>query len=90
MRAYRPDLHDGNGIIMIQTDQGKFREEVISGDQYMLEIEHISQCILEGKQPSYSNNDIIQRLKCWMHVICRSKQEALYGYNLKPFLRSKW
>ncbi|WP_027409720.1 Gfo/Idh/MocA family protein [Anoxybacteroides tepidamans] len=62
-RAYRPDLHDGEGLIIVQTESGKVREEVVVGDQYVLEIEHISDCILEGKEPSYSNQAMIQQAR---------------------------
>jgi xylose dehydrogenase (NAD/NADP) len=62
-RAYRPDVYGGNGIITVATDSGETREEVVSGDQYVLEIEHASHCILEGKQPLYSSNNMIQQAR---------------------------
>ena len=62
-RAYRPDIQQGNGLIIIQTDDGKTREEVVSGDQYRLQVEHFSQCILAGTTPSYSDDAIIQQAK---------------------------
>ncbi|MBB5325431.1 putative dehydrogenase [Anoxybacillus tepidamans] len=62
-RAYRPDVQQGNGLIIIQTDDGKTREEVVNGDQYRLQVEHFSQCILAGTKPSYSDDAIIQQAK---------------------------
>ena len=48
-RAFRPDLHGGEGIIIIENETG-MRIETIYGDQYRLQVEHISQAILEGKK----------------------------------------
>ncbi|MBA2875990.1 putative dehydrogenase [Anoxybacillus caldiproteolyticus] len=62
-RAYRPDLHEGKGVIVIRTDDGEIKEEVISADQYVLEIEHFSDCIIRGRQPLYSENGIIQNAR---------------------------
>ncbi|MGP3608686.1 Gfo/Idh/MocA family protein [Anoxybacteroides rupiense] len=62
-RAYRPDLHDGKGLIVVQTASGEMREEIVAGDQYVLEIEHISECILTGKQPSYSHQAMLQQAR---------------------------
>jgi D-xylose 1-dehydrogenase (NADP+, D-xylono-1,5-lactone-forming) len=61
-RAFRPDNHGGEGLIIVQSD-GAAREEKISGDIYKLEVEHISQVILEDKEPSYSGENAIQNMR---------------------------
>lgn len=48
-RAFRPDLHGGEGIIIVQNNTGT-RIESVSGDQYRLQVEHISQAILENDE----------------------------------------
>ncbi|GGJ58122.1 putative dehydrogenase [Anoxybacillus voinovskiensis] len=62
-RAYRPDVQQGSGLLIIQTDDGKTREEVVNGDQYRLQVEHFSQCIIDGTTPSYSPDAIIRQAK---------------------------
>lgn len=32
LRAYRPDVYGGNGIVTVATDSGETRKEVVSGD----------------------------------------------------------
>lgn len=46
-RAYRPDNHGGDGLVIIEKD-GISRTETINGDQYRSQVEHISQAILDG------------------------------------------
>ncbi len=48
--AFRPDLRDGEGIISITDENGEAREEHVSGDQYLLQVEHFSTSILQ-QQP---------------------------------------
>jgi D-xylose 1-dehydrogenase (NADP+, D-xylono-1,5-lactone-forming) len=62
-RAYRPDVHGGNGIITVTTDSGETRKEVVFGDQYVLEMEHASRCILEDVEPLYSGDNMIQQAR---------------------------
>ncbi|NUK30226.1 Gfo/Idh/MocA family oxidoreductase [Parageobacillus sp. VR-IP] len=62
-RAYRPDVHGGNGIITVTTDSGETRKEVVFGDQYVLEMEHASHCILEDVEPLYSGDNMIQQAR---------------------------
>ncbi|KHF41368.1 Gfo/Idh/MocA family protein [Halalkalibacter okhensis] len=61
--AFRPDIHEGNGQILITDQDGKTREESIKGDQYALQIEHFSDCVLEGKNPIYSALETIANMK---------------------------
>jgi predicted dehydrogenase len=60
-RAYRPDVNEGEGRITVVTDDGKTREEAVFGDQYALQIEHISRCILEGTRLMYSPDRMIKQ-----------------------------
>ena len=56
-RAYRPDLHGGEGKIMIEKT-GNHYTEYIQGDQYCLEVEHFSEVILHPQTTlklDYSN-----------------------------------
>ena len=46
-RAFRPDVNDSVGLIVIQTDQGEQTIQ-ISGDQYKTQIEYFSQAVLEN------------------------------------------
>lgn len=46
-RAFRPDLHDGEGIVLLERD-GEVVEENPIGDQYCLQVEHFSDAILNG------------------------------------------
>lgn len=61
-RAYRPDIHGDEGLVIV--DKGnEIREEKIVGDQYKLEVEHISQAILDDTEPTYTGEDTIQNMK---------------------------
>lgn len=45
--AFRPDKNEGRGKIIIEKD-GDARSETVTGDQYRLQVEHISKAILNG------------------------------------------
>ncbi len=62
-QAYRPDIQQGEGVIIIQTVEGEAREEIVKGDQYCLQVEHFSQCIIDRVTPSYSDEEMIQQAK---------------------------
>ncbi|WP_066172694.1 Gfo/Idh/MocA family protein [Bacillus marinisedimentorum] len=61
-RAFRPDVHDGEGIILVEAG-GKVREEKVKGDQYRLEVEHFSQTIREKGIPFYSAEETLENMK---------------------------
>ena len=61
-RAYRPDLHDHEGIIRVETEQG-VREEKIIADQYKLEVEHFSQAIIDDVEPVYNGEGAILNMQ---------------------------
>lgn len=61
-RAFRPDNHGGEGLVIVQKD-GVTREEKINCDIYKSEVEHISQAILEDSEPSYTGENAIQNMR---------------------------
>ncbi|UFJ40282.1 Gfo/Idh/MocA family oxidoreductase [Brevibacillus humidisoli] len=61
-RAYRPDLHGGEGVVAVEKD-GERREEYISDDQYKMEVEHLSQSIVEGRDPIYPGESSIRNMR---------------------------
>jgi xylose dehydrogenase (NAD/NADP) len=62
-RAFRADIHNGEGIIIVKEKNGVIREEKIIGHQYTLQVEHFADCIREGKEPIYTGNKTIQNMK---------------------------
>lgn len=60
--AYRPDLNAGNGVIRVYWED-KVTEFTINGDQYLLEVEHFSDCILNGRTPVYTGEDTLGNLQ---------------------------
>lgn len=48
-RAYRPDWNGGDGLVMTQK-QGVTRTETLNGDQYRLQVEHMSDVILNNDE----------------------------------------
>ena len=61
-RAFRPDNHGGEGLVIVQKE-GVTREERIFADIYKSEVEHISQVILEDGEPSYTGENAIQNMR---------------------------
>ncbi|WHZ03706.1 Gfo/Idh/MocA family oxidoreductase [Neobacillus sp. YX16] len=61
-RAFRPDNHGGEGLVIVQIGE-ETREEKIVADIYREEVEHISQVILENGEPSYSGENAIQNMR---------------------------
>lgn len=59
--AFRPDLRDGEGIISVTNENGEMRQESVYGDQYLLQVEHFSTCILE-QRPIYTGEQSNQNL----------------------------
>ncbi|MBO1512554.1 Gfo/Idh/MocA family protein [Metabacillus bambusae] len=59
--AFRPDQH-GGGIIKVEK-QNDERIEKYQADNYVLEVEHFSQVILDNKQPIYTAENAIQNMR---------------------------
>ena len=53
LRAFAPQLFNGKALILTYTEKGRYREEKVFGDQYKLQAEYFSRCILERKIPTY-------------------------------------
>lgn len=60
--AYRPDLNGGNGVVQLVKDQ-ETTEFIISGDQYLLEVEHFADCILTNREPDYTGDNTLKNSK---------------------------
>ncbi|MBD3108680.1 Gfo/Idh/MocA family oxidoreductase [Bacillus sp. AGMB 02131] len=60
--AYRPDINDGIGEIIIQTNEST-RIEKMAGDIYKAEVEHISAAILQGTEPVYPGAESVKNMK---------------------------
>lgn len=63
-RAYRPDWHSGEGLIIVEKDNFK-RQEAIYADQYRNQVEHISNVILDQNNLHLDWNNTLAN----MHVI---------------------
>ncbi|WP_158734582.1 Gfo/Idh/MocA family protein [Alteribacillus sp. YIM 98480] len=61
-KAYVPQS-DGEGVILVNTEDGRSRKEIIIENQYTLGVEHFSDCILTGTKPSYSTSSSINNMK---------------------------
>jgi xylose dehydrogenase (NAD/NADP) len=62
-RAFVPQMYGGEAPIVIHTEDGIHREEKLIGHQYVLEVEFISQCVLEGEIPNQMTENTVQNLK---------------------------
>ncbi|MDT8860905.1 Gfo/Idh/MocA family oxidoreductase [Alkalihalobacillus sp. MEB130] len=61
--AFRPDVTEGDGRIIVTNQNGETTEERLSGDQYVLQIEHLSTCVLTGETPIYDNEAMLKNMK---------------------------
>lgn len=75
-RAYRPDLHGGEGIIIVETGNIK-RTESIIGDPYRDEVEHMSYSILNQSEPLLDYDNTMQNIKvieaCYNSILTGKK-----------------
>lgn len=60
--AYRPDLVGHQGTLLVKSG-GETRKEIVTCDQYMMQVDHFSECILNKQTPVYSLDDTIQNMK---------------------------
>ncbi|WP_078551244.1 Gfo/Idh/MocA family protein [Bacillus alkalicellulosilyticus] len=60
--AFRPDNQGGVAKIIIKSDDGE-REELVTGHQYIEQIEHFSNSILSGTEPAYSSDKTVLNMK---------------------------
>ncbi|MEW9673855.1 Gfo/Idh/MocA family protein [Ammoniphilus sp. 3BR4] len=61
-KAFIPQV-DGEGLIIVRSEDGRTREERLVGHNYPLGIEYFSQCLLEGKEPRYTKESTINNVK---------------------------
>ncbi|MEH7333058.1 Gfo/Idh/MocA family oxidoreductase [Neobacillus drentensis] len=73
--AYRPDVSDNAGVILIESVQGK-RSEMVSADQFKMQIDHFSQAVIEGYQPKYSAENTLKNMRaidaCYQSIESRA------------------
>lgn len=70
---FRPDLH-GTAIINVMDEEGNITEYRVEGDQYVLQVEHFSNCILTGQIPQYTVDNSINNMKA-IDAVYRSIEE---------------
>jgi xylose dehydrogenase (NAD/NADP) len=61
-RAFRPDLTNGEGLVIVTDEDGRVRKESIFGDEYKLAVEHFLNCVMNGIQPFYTPEHTIQNM----------------------------
>ncbi|MCY9665802.1 Gfo/Idh/MocA family oxidoreductase [Paenibacillus alginolyticus] len=63
-KAYNlPEYFGGEGTIIVEKENGEERIEKVYGHEYTLEIEHFSQCVIDGVQPVYAGQNIFKNMK---------------------------
>lgn len=78
-RAYRPDIYGGEAQIIVEKGN-KTRTEIVNGDQYKNQVEHISQAILAGEQQTiHDPNNTLHN----MHVIDACYESIKTGRKVK-------
>lgn len=76
--AFRPDRPEiGEGKIIIETENGDLREEIFPENQYVLQVEHFSDCILQGVAPNYPGEETVKNVRvieaCYKSLLNGSK-----------------
>ncbi|WP_335869557.1 Gfo/Idh/MocA family protein [Bacillus sp. 2205SS5-2] len=62
--AYRSDkVGEGEGEILITNESGETRTEMVKGQQYVMQVQHFSDCVLTGETPSYTITQTTQNIK---------------------------
>ncbi|MDQ0253069.1 putative dehydrogenase [Evansella vedderi] len=62
--AYRPDrLESGLAQVIVKNETGEERTETFKGNQYELQVEHFSNCVLNGEEPSYTGEQTLNNIK---------------------------
>jgi D-xylose 1-dehydrogenase (NADP+, D-xylono-1,5-lactone-forming) len=80
-RAFRPDINEGEGLIIVHSEQG-FRIEKIHGDQYKNQMEYFSQAIMEDFFPYDQAENTIVNMQvievCYQSI--EDKKEILLDF----------
>ncbi|MCA1032678.1 Gfo/Idh/MocA family oxidoreductase [Bacillus timonensis] len=67
--AFRPDrFENGNVPIYVTNENGK-REEMVHGDQYLLQVNHFVESIQQGNEPIYNSEKTINNMKVIEEVV---------------------
>ncbi|WP_369390578.1 Gfo/Idh/MocA family protein [Mesobacillus selenatarsenatis] len=61
-RAFRPDVNGDVGLVTVESN-GQQRTELVEGDIYLLEVDHLSEAILEKKPLIYPAEKTIQNMR---------------------------
>ncbi|WP_100405777.1 Gfo/Idh/MocA family protein [Bacillus solitudinis] len=61
-RAFRPDIQNGEGLVVVHTAAEQRTEKIIA-DQYALQIEHFSEAILTDSEPSYTTENTLGNMR---------------------------
>ncbi|MFD1362441.1 Gfo/Idh/MocA family protein [Lentibacillus salinarum] len=72
-RAYQPDMFGGEGILYVLDNDGNTRSEMIQGDEFKINIEHFSDCVLNETKPFYDGNNTIRNMNVLEACITSAK-----------------
>ena len=81
-RAFAPQVFNGKAPILIYTRDGNYRTEEVLGDQYTLQVEYFSNCILEGEITSSFMGNTINNMKV-IDACFKSVEEEAF-INVSP------
>ncbi|PRO65460.1 Gfo/Idh/MocA family protein [Alkalicoccus urumqiensis] len=76
--AFRPDQNpnDGLGEVFVKGEDGAVtKHETFAADQFTLQIEHFSQCLLDGTAPSYTPESTHNNMKV-IEALYTSQQQS--------------
>lgn len=80
-RAYRPDWNGGDGLVMTQK-QGVTRTETLNGDQYRLQVEHMSDVILNNDETlRHDFNNTINNMRVMDACLQSIKRGDMITFN---------
>ncbi|ADE72580.1 MULTISPECIES: Gfo/Idh/MocA family protein [Priestia] len=88
-RAFAPQVFKGKASILIYTEDGNYRTEEALGDQYKLQVEYLSNCILEGEIPSYFTENTINNMKAIDACFKSVEKEAFINVSPEDLKVSK-
>jgi D-xylose 1-dehydrogenase (NADP+, D-xylono-1,5-lactone-forming) len=62
--AFRSDRHNGGmGELIIKQENGEERIEKFPGNQYEMQVQHFTDCVLLGEQPRYSGEKTLRNIQ---------------------------
>ncbi|WP_444685545.1 Gfo/Idh/MocA family protein [Alkalicoccus luteus] len=75
--AFRPDQNpdNGEGLVIIKDENGKeIERRSFAGNQFTLQVEHFSQCLLDGTEPVYTPESTHNNMKVIEAVYASQEQ----------------